>query len=420
MHAGKRCCLRVSVLLFTVHTAIAQPAMRLTTADADNLFLRNNLSLLAGNLNISIQNALLIQRRAYPNPVFSASFNARDPENNRWFHTGNTGQKAFAVEQLILLGGKRKADIALARLDAKRAGLELEDLLRSLRRELHNSLYAVHFDQRTLGQYNSRLSVLDTIISAYDVQAAKGNISMKEVVRLKSVYLQLNNDKTELLRGILEQEKKLRVLLQTTEVIVPDIEPAQDQMAATTLSLDSLQRLAAEHRADWQLADLGSEIAVRNLTFQRSLAVPDIIVGGDYDQMGGAFRNQVNLTLGVPLPVWNRNRGGIRAAQAGIQYADVALSARRKEIEAEVAEAHRNMLRSLQEYQQTALLYGDGFDAVSRGITDNFRKRNISILEFVDFFESYNETLARVNRVHKNLAIAMEAVNYVTGYPVYR
>jgi len=56
---------------------------------------------------------------------------------------------------------------------------------------------------------------------------------------------------------------------------------------------------------------------------------------------------------------------------------------------------------------------------VYNGMHDNFLKQNISIVEFVDFFESYNESLAEVSRIHKQLALSAENINYTTAYNVY-
>jgi cobalt-zinc-cadmium efflux system outer membrane protein len=88
-------------------------------------------------------------------------------------------------------------------------------------------------------------------------------------------------------------------------------------------------------------------------------------------------------------------------------------------VSTEVLEAWSNMKRSIQEYQKVIQVYNTDFGNVYAGMQSNFLKRNISIVEFVDYFESYNETVAEVNRITKQLMLSAENINYTVAYPVY-
>jgi outer membrane protein, heavy metal efflux system len=413
-----RLCLLMSALTMCA-LVNAQEQLQLSVSEADNIFLTKNLDLLAGNLNVSAQKAAEIQARLYPNPVVSAEVNAVDPQHKKLFNAGAAGQKTLNAEQLILMGGKRRNEMELARQNTQLASLELEDLLRNLKRQLHRSMYNVYFDQRTLNKYDAQLQMLDTMIASYEVQAAKGNISLREVVRLKSVYLNLNNDKTAILQNIRAEQQTLRVLLQTTAVVTPLLSTDSLNHMLYLPAADSLLALAINHRPDRAIAGLTKDIAAVNLRYQKAMAVPDLTVGGAYDQAGGAFNNQVNMTVGIPLPLWHRNQGNIRVARVQIELADIKESSTISQIGAEVYAARDNMQRSLQEYEMSRHMYNDDFREVFNGVTDNFRKRNISIIEFVDFFESYNESIAALNRIRKQVALNATDINYVTAYPVY-
>ena len=56
---------------------------------------------------------------------------------------------------------------------------------------------------------------------------------------------------------------------------------------------------------------------------------------------------------------------------------------------------------------------------VNKGVNDNFKRRNITILEFVDHVEAYNESLADFERIKKQLAISAAQINYVTATKIY-
>ncbi len=419
MRAYIACVCALFVLLISKQTLIAQTQKAVTIQQIDKVFLDSNLLLLAANLNIDQQKALEIQSRAYPNPQFSIDANLYDADNNKWLHTGRSGQKVVAFEQMILLGGKRKAEIELAAKNTEQATLQLGDLLRNLKQQLHTGYYSLCMDAKTLSQYNSQLLLLDTIIGNYEIQAKKGNISLKEVVRLKSVYLKLNNDRNEIYQQIEAQQKTVKSLLHSSEPIIANATDIDWKHYLQNIAVDSVMQVAFNNRTDWKLAEWTREVAELNLRYQKKMAIPDLTLGSNYDQRGGAFNNQINFTAAFQLPMWNRNKGNIRYAQIGIKESDALYNNRKSEIETEVQEACNNMLRSINEYKKAKLMYDEGFTEVFDGITNNFMKRNISIVEFVDFFESYNESLAELNRISKQLLTAATMVNYVAGANIY-
>ena len=406
-------------LLFLINHISAQDSLRVSLNTADKIFLQKNLMLAAAQLNVDAQKAQEIQARLYPNPQFSIGLNAYDSDNKKLFYAGQNGEKSFEFDQLILLGGKRKNQIGLAKQNTKLAQLELEDLLRNLKYQLHNGLYSVYFDLMTVERYDQQLQQLDSIITSYALQVQKGNIALKELVRLKSAYISLNNDKADLLQDIQSSEKGLQLLLQTRQFVLPQQDDLLKPNFEILIPLDSLQQIAAQHRSDLQLTAISRSIADVNIKYQKSLAKPDITLGTSYDQRGNAFTNQYMLTVGIPLPLWNRNQGNIKTAEIQSKTADVNQQYQQSIVVGEVSSAWMNMQRSIKDYQKTKQLYNEDFPTVFEGITANFLKRNISILEFVDFIESYNTSIAEVNRSKKQLALSAEAINYAVAYPVY-
>ncbi|MBG9378621.1 TolC family protein [Panacibacter sp. DH6] len=397
----------------------AQDSLHISINASDHLFLEKNLLAVAGQLNVDAQKALEIQASLYPNPTVSFGVNAYDADNRKLLYAGANGEKTAEIEQLILLGGKRKNEIALAKQNSKQAALEFSDLLRNLKYTLHTNMYSLYFDLKTLQKFNTQLQQLDTIIDAYETQAKKGNLPLKEVVRLKSTFIQLNNNKTTLLQSIQDEQKTLQVLLNVNEFIVPDVDEQVWQQFDRLPVVDSLLQLALANRADIQLAAVNKDIAALNVKYQKSLAVPDLTLNTSYDQRGAAFNNQFLFTVGIPLPLWNRNQGNIRYAETQTKLASVNEQLQQNSLTAEVNAAWYNMQRSIQEFQKTQAVYNKDFTDVYEGMRENFLKQNISIVEFVDFFESYSESLAEVNRIRKQLALSAENINYTTAYTLY-
>jgi cobalt-zinc-cadmium efflux system outer membrane protein len=80
-------------LAFSSLLMSGQSSQTLSLEECENLFLKNNLMLLARQFNISAREALIIQAKAYPNPVFSADVNVYDPQHKQFLHVDSSGQR---------------------------------------------------------------------------------------------------------------------------------------------------------------------------------------------------------------------------------------------------------------------------------------------------------------------------------------
>lgn len=405
-----------AILFCLVFSPIYAWSQALRLEELDALFLKNNLEILAAGYSLTAAEAMEIQARAYPNPVFEAEFNLWDPQNKRLLHIGNTGQKAASFSQLIELGGKRATRMELARQNKEMARLEMEDLLRTLRQQLHSAFYNLHYQKATIRKFDQQLSLLDTIIQSYEAQVMKGNIPMKDLVRIKSVYLSIHNDRTDLQALAIQNQQQLKYLSGDSLEIFPVVDSSSiSRLLRSRWSKEELVNTALQHRPDLKIAEILEKESALNEKWQRQLAIPDLNLGMGYDQLGGAFRNQVNLTLGMPLPLWDRNKGNRAAAKEMSKAASKKTQQSALQVKTEVVAALSNLELSLNDFRKVNQLYSRDFDEVFRGMNENFRKRNVSLIEFIDFFESYNQSVAEYQRSRTQVALAAEQLNFTTA-----
>lgn len=405
-----------AILFCLVFSPIYAWSQALRLEELDALFLKNNLEILAAGYSLTAAEAMEIQARAYPNPVFEAEFNLWDPQNKRLLHIGNTGQKAASFSQLIELGGKRATRMELARQNKEMARLEMEDLLRTLRQQLHSAFYNLHYQKATIRKFDQQLSLLDTIIQSYEAQVMKGNIPMKDLVRIKSVYLSIHNDRTDLQALAIQNQQQLKYLSGDSLEIFPVVDSSSiSRLLRSRWSKEELVNTALQHRPDLKIAEILEKESALNEKWQRQLGIPDLNLGMGYDQLGGAFRNQVNLTLGMPLPLWDRNKGNRAAAKEMSKAASKKTQQSALQVKTEVVAALSNLELSLNDFRKVNQLYSRDFDEVFRGMNENFRKRNVSLIEFIDFFESYNQSVAEYQRSRTQVALAAEQLNFTTA-----
>jgi cobalt-zinc-cadmium efflux system outer membrane protein len=148
------------------------------------------------------------------------------------------------------------------------------------------------------------------------------------------------------------------------------------------------------------------------------MKVPDLTAGAQFDKRGSFVDNASFLTLAMDLPFFNRNQGNIKAAKIAIDQSNTALTLQKQTVENEVQQAYSKALNT--EKMITAIDPGfqQDFDKLLKSITDNFEKRNISLLEFTDFYESYKQNVLQYNQLQNDRIQAIESLNFTIGKPI--
>ncbi|WP_421827798.1 TolC family protein [Larkinella sp.] len=404
------------VVLLWSGMARAQDTLSIHLRQADSLFVGRNLLALAGRYQIEAAQAEVIQAGLFDNPTVTAEINAYNPERRRALDVGRQGQKFVAIEQLLYTAGKRNKRIALAQESAHLTELGFRDLLRALRFELHTRFYEMYFQQNTLRQYDQQLVILQNTVNAFEEQYQRNNVSLLELLRLKSLLFQLSKDRTEIRSQLLDQQQFLQTLLSTNQPIqalADEAALALFQMPA--LPLDSLRTLALQNRPDVQISESLTRQAQLNYNLQKALARPDVRVGGVYDQSSNYIQNYTGLSVSMDLPLFNRNQGAIRAAKSQIGYQQQLQQQKTIQVENEVTAVWQKIRNADQMIRSVEGRFAEQFEELNKGVLANFMKRNIPLLEFVDLFEAYTENIRDLNRLKTDRMAAYEEFNYVIG-----
>lgn len=406
----KKLCALLLLVLFN-QVIVAQKTV--TLQDCESQFLKKNLFLLASQYNIDASKALTIQAKIWDNPTITAELNAYNPERNQYFDIGKNGQKVFGIEQLIYLGGKKRNEVKLAKTNEQLAELQFNDLLRTLKLQLRKSFYTVYYNTKSLETTDNQLAHIEDLINSYYVQVQKGNIALKDLVRLQSLYLNFKNERMEVVNNSIEEQANLKLLLNETETIIPNVSKDDFNKYLKTIPFDlkSFQDEAIANRPDYLAQQKEIEANELNVKWQKSLSVPDITLGANYDQRSGAFEKEANVSIGIPLPLWNKNKGNIKYAQTILAQSKVEKQNFDLQLQTEITSAWNKWNESRKNYTVIKPTVNSDFEAVYNGILANFQKRNISLLEFTDFMESYNQANLQVNELKKKLALSGEELN---------
>ena len=397
--------------------------VRLLLPEAEQRFAQNNLVVLAQRFNVTVAQAQAVQARLLDNPTLFIEQNAINKNINRErFSDRAPGEVVVQVQQLFSLAGRRRAAGKVAQQGAVVEEYNLQDLLRLLGYQLRTSYYDLYYKQQTLRVYDTEIRSLSRTAGLYQAQFDRGNVALKEVIRLKAFLFTLENERQAILADVAAEQTDLHVLLR--DPARTEYRPVVDAIRARTLSLaafplTALADTALAVRTDLKARQASVEQQSLNLRLQQKLAVPDLALGYTYDKAGSYINNYHAFTVGMAVPVFNRNQGNIRAAQAQVAGSRALLDQRQLAVQTEVNQAYQLAVRTDDLYQH-ADRDTTPFARLMVGIEQSYAKRVLSVVEYLDFFESYKNNLVQLNTLRANRARAFEQLNLTVGKNVFR
>ncbi|NLR60167.1 TolC family protein [Chitinophaga polysaccharea] len=407
---------------FIQPTQAQNSVQTVTLQSVEDSFLVKNYLLLAQRYQIDASKALVRQAKMWSNPSFSTVLGFGSTDKLKPFNVGSGGETQYNIDQLIQTAGKRNKAIQLAATATKMSEANFDELIRTLRLQLRENVYNIYYQQQTEKVLKEQLGNLQTIVDAYVTADKKGSVAHADLVRLQALQVGIENDFADLKQQELESQKNLQQLLHSQDFYAADIKPAD--LAPYTLDkiqLPQLLEAASKNRADVRMADLQYQTAQLNYRLQKSLAVPDLHVGATYDKQGSYVNNFVGLTLGIDLPVWNRNQGNIHAAKLQISSEQQLLMQQQSVAQTEVLNAYQRIVALEKRYKGFDLHQFQGeFDTLIAEVSKNFSKGNISLLQFIDYFNSYSDNAKNINKFLSNRVNAYEELNYATGQELFK
>lgn len=394
----------------------AQDTLRVTILQADSLLVARNLSLLAYKYEVDMADARTIQEKLFSNPQLYTEWNLYNPTAQKWFDTGKNGQKIVQLQQVFRIAGQRKTSIHLAEEEKRMTQWQYYELARSLKYELHVSFYRYFYLNNAIVNIRSRLDLLKNLISIYELQYNKGNISLQELTRLKSTYFEINNKVNDTQAELVRLQENLKVLLADDRAIAPRREATDGVVAILpALTLPQLLEKSMENRPEIKEAQSIQTQHQLRYSLARKEAIPNLTGGAVYDQNGSYVRNYTGVSVGIQIPLFNRNQGRIQESKIGMAQADVLLQSRRQEIIRQVEAAWKIYQLLDAQYKASGTDFEAQLDLLSKGLVSNYSKNNISLLEFTDMFESYNSSIIEVNQLKADLNKSYEELNYAVG-----
>ena len=323
----------------------AVPTVRLTLDEAVSLFLRQNLDLLMAQYGIESSKGRQVTARLFPNPVASMGL-ISSPVQGRTL--GNSGQITSQIQQLFELAGKRGYRIESTAFGTQSAEASFEDAVRQLGFLVKDGYYRIQLARRRLALAEENRDRFSRILEVNTIRFKKGYIAEVDLIRIRLQFIDFHSQVIQAIQEAESARSDLRQLLRLSPATQLELMTELDYKRLDPDIL-RLRSIASETRPDVRAKRHAFSQREAELRLARAYRIPDVTVGAGYAVQGANGpdnSNQMAFSLGVPLPLFNRNQGGIMEAEAALWTAEADLGKTLNQVDNQVDVAYHNLIES--------------------------------------------------------------------------
>ena len=341
LHRWRRLCLPLALILTaTVARADETP---LGLVDLVQLAIKNNSVLAAQRYTVEAAEGKQQQAGSLPNPRLQLTNTSS---------SGNEYSRSVGLSQDIPVGGRLGAQEDLADAGFRLATSNLRQTETVLAGQVATSFYRLLVLKRQIATRDALVAVDQKLLDATTARMQAGEVSPLDVSTAELETERLKEQQVLLQNQYDAELANLNLLLgrpARTPLVLADTLPADYASG----DLADLQQQALKERADLNAAQFEAEQAQAQVALARSERWEDWSVGvssgqSRLDVTGAppqATEHEIGVTLSIPLPLWNRNKGNVAAALSGGRQADANVVALKLQIQNEVATAFSQLQR---------------------------------------------------------------------------
>lgn len=411
-------------LLFSVAIVCAASeiqAQTITLTDLENQFIQNNTQLLASKFTIDKVQAEIIQEKLWPNPTLSIS------EVNLWktytvetqpYLFGKYGQNqqiAVELEQLIETAGKRKKRVALKQLEQQSAAFDYEEILRELRKDLRLAFHQLNRIQQEETQLKDMVALYSQMREQYQRQAQLKNIATADLYRVQTELMGLQKEQIELVIERFEALNKLRILTHNPNLEVSQLQFQEIQSTQSQKLPINLLEIAQKQNVGLKRQENEEAKAQQVLALEKAQKTPDLRVQMNYDRGGNIMRDFMGVGISFDLPVFNTNKGNIKAAEIGIQQQQFNKQTLENNLTQSIHQLQNQLIRMEQMLENWPNAQRENQKQMVENYKKHLQNKQVTLLEFIDFTQAYREANQAYLQLQQTYQNTFEELQYIVG-----
>lgn len=396
-------------------------AQTVSLADLEQQFIQNNTQLLAVKFNIDKAQAEIIQEKLWPNPTFSIS------EVNLWktynvetqpYLFGKYGQNqqiAVELEQLIETAGKRKKRVALKQLEQQAATFDYEETLRELRKDLRLAFHQLIRIQQEEHQLKEILGLYTQMSEQYQRQAQLKNIATADFYRVQTELIALQKEQIELENERFEALNTLRILTHNPALEIEHISFPQNAIQLSKNLPFNLIEIAQQQNIGLKRQENEQAKAQQVLALEKAQKTPDLMFQVNYDRGGNIMNDFVGVGVSFDLPIFNRNKGNIKAAEIGM----LQQQSNKQTVENNLTQSIQQLQNQLVRMEKMIENWPNAQMENQKQMLENYKKhlqnKEVTLLEFIDFTQAYREANQAYLELQQTYQNTFEELQYIVG-----
>jgi cobalt-zinc-cadmium efflux system outer membrane protein len=405
-----------------INTSVAPndgPLQRLSLAEAQRLAFEKNWDLLAAAVGVDAATAQKIVVHEFPNPtlsLYSSLINVDNhpsstPEGNGlWDRSYDT---IFAINQLFEIGGKRRSRKVSAQAGFEGAKAQLFDARRTLDLAVAKAYVAAAQAEENVRVLLQSAGTLREEAKIAEVRLRAGEISSSDKSQIEITAEQYELNAQSARSAAAQARVALEVLLGVPH---PNADCELSDRLETLCA--SATPLNTNSVGTWRPDVIAAEAALRkaeaDLRLQKAMRVPDPTVLAQYEHYPDTNPNSVGVGVSLPVPLWNRNRGNILAAQAAREQARLAFEKAKAGAVADIAVARLAYSDALKRWRS----YRDNIRPKSEQIRQTmayaYQKGGASLLDLLVAERNDNDIRLAAAQAASDTASAGAAFNAAT------
>ena len=391
-------------------------AQSISLADAIQMALDHNHSLLAARTTIQQSQAEEVTANLRPDPVLmgdSQFLPIFQPSQFSSDYLDNLAQFDVGVSYLFERGKKRQHRLQAAKDVTAETRSLVTDNERTLTFNVASQFIAVELAESTLELARQDLASFQNTVDITQARYKAGEIGENDLLKMKLQLLQFQTDLSQAQLARVQGLSDLRQLL-GYESVGPDYDVAGDfNYQPVTGSADDFQARALQNRPDLRAAQLGVTAANSQYQLQKAIGKRDVTGQISYTHL--AYLNDISLFGQMQLPIFDRNQGEIARSGIAITQAQEQEKYASGQVLTDVRDAYENLRAN----DQIVTLYRSGYldqAQQSRDISDYaYRHGAASLLDFLDAERSYRATQLGYRQALASYLTALEQLREAVG-----
>jgi len=400
--------------------AIQTQAQNITLDNLEAAFLQKNYALIANKFNVDRIDAEIIQEKLWQNPTLSISevnlWKTYNVEEQPYLFGkyGKNQQISVELEQLIETAGKRKKRVAIKELEKNSALFEYEELLRELKKELRQTYFSLARIQSEKKELQNSVDLFEQMMTQYQRQADLKNVPKADFYRLQTELIGLQKDQIELENQEIEYINKLRLLTQNSDLNVNEIDFSRFNSHSKSIPFNAKQ-LAKEQNIALKKQENEINLAEKQLILEKAQRTPDLAFQVNYDRGGNIMRDFVGVGVSIDLPIFNTNKGNIKASEIVLNQQQITKNALNSELDISID----RLQNQISQLDKALIQWKKLNNQEQLTMIDNYKKhlqnKQITLLEFIDFTQAYRESQKAYLDLLENYQNTFEELNYIVG-----